>query len=237
MYDHMILAPQMRAMYNGSGFYNVGDWSRMPSTLGEACHAMVNRHVDQVDKQLNPKRILDVACGLGKTSSVIAQHFPDAKLTGINISENQIQYAKEHYNEVDFIVMDATNMQFPSGHFDLLISIEAVFHFDSRTDFIEEAYRILRPGGQLVFTDILFHNTDWVGKWSVPQANLVTDIEHYRQLFTHAGFKAMLCEDITAISVKGFCNHLRNAMAMDDLANGFENSILAYLLVSLRKPY
>lgn len=237
MYDNMILSPQMQDMYNGSGFYNVGDWGKAPSTLGAACHEMVSRHIEQVDKQLHPKSILDVACGLGKTSSVIAESFPGASVTGINISSNQVQYAKEHHNGIDFLVMDATDMQFPSGHFDLIISIEAVFHFNTRKDFIHEAYRILRPGGQLVFTDILFHNTDWVGKWSVPSANLVTDVEAYQQLFIDAGFQVTLCEDITALSVKGFCNHLRSAMGMHELANGFENSILAYLLVSLQKPY
>ena len=235
MYDNMILAPEMRAMYGNSGFYNVGDWSKDPKTLDVACHELVITHLDRVEKYSNPMKILDAGCGLGSGSAIIARRFSTAGVVAINVSEKQISFARQRYAGIDFQVMDATRMNFPPDYFDLIISIEAAFHFDTRTDFLKNAFSILRPGGQLIFSDILFNDTSWVGEWSVPGANLVTDTKDYKRLCTDTGFQLMACEDITPSSIKGFCNYLRNAAPMTALADGLESSVIAYLLVSLKK--
>lgn len=235
MYDHMILATEMRAMYGDSGFYNVGNWTTNPATLDAACRELVIKHLDQVEKHSNPMKILDAGCGLGGGSGVIARRFSEAHVVAINVSEKQVLFAQQRFPGIDFKVMDATKMNFPDDYFDLIISVEAVFHFDTRIDFLQNAFRLLRPGGQLVFSDILFNNTDWVGKWSVPEANLITDIKDYTKLCTDAGFKVMNCVDITTSSIKGFCNYLRNVLNMTTLADGLEHSVKTYLLVSLKK--
>ena len=235
MYDNMILAPEMRAMYGNSGFYNVGKWTKDPKTLAIACQELVIAHLDQVEKNSNPVKILDAGCGLGSGSAIIARQFSKAGVVAINVSEKQVSTARERYAGIDFQVMDATKMNFPSDYFDLIISVEAAFHFDTRTDFLKDAFRILRPGGQLILSDILFNNTFWVGEWSVPGANLVTDIKDYKRLYTDTGFQLMTCEDITQSSIKGFCNYLRNDATMAALADGLESSVIAYLFVSLKK--
>ncbi|WP_406826883.1 SAM-dependent methyltransferase [Pedobacter sp. KACC 23697] len=235
-YDHMILSDAMKAMYGYSGFYNVGDWTNHPSTLEAACNALVIKHLDLVAMPQDPVRILDAGCGLGMGAGVIAQRFGKAHVVGINISEKQISFAQEVHAGIDFRVMDATRMEFPDENFDLIISVEAAFHFDTRKDFLDCAYRKLRPGGQLIFSDMLLNNTEWVGSWSVPAANLITDINDYTQLCTAAGFQLHQCNDIKNSSINGFCNHLRNVMQLTDLANGLENSVIAYLLTSLKKP-
>ena len=234
-YDHMILSDAMKAMYGNSGFYNVGDWTTNPSNLETACEALVIKHLDLVAIPQDPIMILDAGCGLGKGSGVIAQRFGNAHVVGINISEKQISFAQEAHAGIDFQVMDATRMEFPDEHFDLIISIEAAFHFDTRKDFLDCAYQKLRPGGQLIFSDMLLNNTEWVGSWSVPAANLITDINDYTKLCIAAGFRLLQCNDIKNSSIKGFCNHLRNAMQLTDLADGLENSVIAYLLTSLKK--
>ncbi|AMP98148.1 hypothetical protein AY601_1224 [Pedobacter cryoconitis] len=233
-YDHMILSDAMKAMYGNSGFYNVGDWTNNPSTLEAACEALVNKHLDQVAMQ-DPISILDAGCGLGTGSDVIARRFGNAHVVGINISEKQISFAQEVHAGIDFRVMDATRMEFPDEHFDLIISVEAAFHFDTRKDFLDCAYRKLRPGGQLIFSDMLLNNTDWVGNWSVPDANLITDLNDYTELCTGAGFQLLQCTDIKHFSIQGFCNYLRTSMQLTTLADGLENSVIAYLLTSLKK--
>lgn len=234
-YDHMILSETMKAMYGNSGFYNVGDWTNNHATLEAACEALVIKHLDQVAMQQDPIRILDAGCGLGTGSSVIARRFSNAHVVGINISEKQISFAQEVHAGIDFQVMDATRMEFPDEYFDLIVSVEAAFHFDTRKDFLDCAYRKLRPGGQLIFSDMLLNNTDWVGNWSVPAANLITDINNYTKLCIGAGFQLLQCIDIKHFSIKGFCNYLRTSMQLTDLADGLEDSVIAYLLTSLKK--
>lgn len=236
-YDHNILSESIQTMYDKSGFYNVGEWSDNPARLKNACESLVIKHLDQVQSCLNPQKILDTGCGLGSGTGIIAKLYKDAHVVGINISEKQVSFAKKTNPDIDFQVMDATKMLFPTASFDLIISVEAAFHFNTRKDFLEQAYRMLRPGGQLIFSDMLFHNTEWVGSWSVPAENLITDINIYKKACVDIGFEILQCRDIKATTLSGFCSYLRQTEKMNELAEGFENSVIAYLLTSLKKDH
>lgn len=234
-YDHNILSTAIQKMYEKSGFYNVGTWESSPKSLKNACQALVRKHLELVDENSKIKKILDVGCGLGSTTNLIAQNFKNAEIIGINISEKQIAVAKDIYPDLDFQVMDATNLEFQDESYDLIISIEAAFHFNTRKDFLQQAFRVLRTGGQLIFTDMLFHNTNWVGNWSVPEANLVTDITLYNEMCQNVGFKLLSLQNIKNTTIKGFCQYLRQVENMSELANGLEESVIAYLITSLKK--
>lgn len=236
MYDRMILAPAMRALYGHSGFYNVGYWNPPAASLEGACRSLIQAHLDCVESPGEIRRILDVGCGLGSGSAAMASHFSRAWVTAINLSAAQIAYARQQHPLIDFQVMDACRMGFSTAHFDLILSVEAVFHFNTRADFLKEAFRVLHPGGQLIFSDILFTHTEWVGKWSVPEANLVMNTADYDQQCRSVGFEIQQRSDITAVSWAGFCEYLRTVAGMPELADGLQKSVLAYLLVSLRKP-
>ena len=230
----MILSPVMRELYNNSAFYNVGYWENTAILLKDACLSLVEKHIALVSTE-KPLHILDVGCSLGATTNAIKEKFPNANVTGINISERQISYAREHYLTCNFEVMDAAQLSFPEDHFDLIISVEAVFHFQTRERFLKEANRVLKTEGELIFTDILLHDSHWVGNWSVPKENMLRSVELYQQLLQKTTFSIGVFEDITANSWMGFCEHIRKNKNMIALANGLQESIIAYLLMKLKK--
>ncbi|QDZ18136.1 S-adenosyl-L-methionine-dependent methyltransferase [Chloropicon primus] len=107
-----------------------------------------------VDSGAEPKNILDVGCGIGGTSRYLARKFPNARVTGITISEAQVKRATELAKEqglanVEFKLVDALNMSFEDDQFDLVWGCESGEHMPDKRRYVEEMTRVLAPGGNL----------------------------------------------------------------------------------------
>ncbi len=55
----------------------------------------------------NPKKIIDIGCGPGNSTEVLANRFPDAYILGVDNSKDMIAKAKENYSHLDFSICDA----------------------------------------------------------------------------------------------------------------------------------
>jgi len=86
----------------------------------------------------------------------LTQTYAPEMITGINISDAQIADARALAPSCTFQVMNATKLDFPHNHFDAVICIEGACHFDTRDQFLEEAHRVLKPGGSLAMSDMFF---------------------------------------------------------------------------------
>jgi ubiquinone/menaquinone biosynthesis C-methylase UbiE len=151
-------------------------------------------------------RILDVACGKGATTAYLLKDFAAENVFGSNISEKQLETARKRAPEATFLLMDAVQLDFEDNYFDHIICVEAVFHFETREKFLEEALRVLRPGGFLVLSDILL--TDWGRQhilWGIAESNGDLRAEHYRDLCLDKGFSEALVEDVTRQSWECHC--------------------------------
>jgi tocopherol O-methyltransferase len=99
--------------------------------------------------------ILDVGCGIGGSTLYLAQKF-NAKATGITLSPVQANRAMARAQEAnlssqaDFKVADALDMPFDDASFDLVWSLESGEHMPDKQVFLQECFRILKPGGTLI---------------------------------------------------------------------------------------
>lgn len=189
-YDRELLHPVMRSFYDGSPFYNVGFRNFPDEGQTMASHRLVDLLLSWVPE--SPTRALDVACGLGATTAAIKNRWPHCEVAGINISAQQIEHAKKNAPQCSFRKMDATSLDFPDETFDLILCVEAAFHFDSRRDFLHEAFRTLRKGGTLLLADILFHDTPEAEKttiWPVTKANAVEGMADYLEVLRDCGLE------------------------------------------------
>ena len=97
-------------------------------------------------------QILDVGCGIGGSSLYLAQKFK-AQAVGITLSPVQASRATERVQEaglataVKFQVADALDMPFANDTFDLVWSMESGEHMPDKEKFLQECYRVLKPGG------------------------------------------------------------------------------------------
>lgn len=99
--------------------------------------------------------ILDVGCGIGGSSLYLAGKY-NASATGITLSPVQATRAKQRAAEfglsdrANFQVADALNMPFADNSFDLIWSLESGEHMPDKVKFLQECYRVLKPGGTMI---------------------------------------------------------------------------------------
>lgn len=99
------------------------------------------------------RRILDLGTGIGQLAVTMKERFPNAEVHGIDIAAPMLRYAHMRASElgvdVNFSQRLAEDTQYPSNHFDIVISY-IMFHevtAEASRQIIAEAHRILRPGG------------------------------------------------------------------------------------------
>ncbi|MEM7715541.1 MAG: methyltransferase domain-containing protein [Cyanobacteria bacterium P01_A01_bin.68] len=111
------------------------------------------------------ENILDVGCGIGGSSLYLAEKF-NANATGITLSPVQAGRASERAIEfglqdrTNFQVADALNMPFEDNSFDLVWSLESGEHMPEKQKFLQECYRVLKPGGKLILVTWCHRSTD-----------------------------------------------------------------------------
>lgn len=150
---------------------------------------------DLVFKMLNIKksmRILDVGCGTGNFSFKLAEL--GCQVTGIDVSEEMLAIAKakasEHINNIDFLKMDVTDLNFADNTFDIAISM-AAFEFIADTgQALDEMFRVVKTGGQILVGTIA-GDSQW-GEFykSKPlRENTVFKYAHFKTLREMKGWK------------------------------------------------
>ncbi len=108
-----------------------------------------------LDKLPRGSRVLDVGCGIGGSSRILANYY-GFNVTGITISPAQVKRAKEltpYECKCNFKVMDALDLKFEEGTFDGVWSVEAGAHMNNKTKFADQMLKTLRPGGYLALAD------------------------------------------------------------------------------------
>lgn len=101
-----------------------------------------------------PRKILDIGCGPGNSTHVLAQKFPHACIIGIDSSENMIQVAKSSSidldADLDFMICDAAS-GLPSleTNYDIVFSNAAIQWIPRHEELLRNMMARLRPGGIL----------------------------------------------------------------------------------------
>lgn len=115
------------------------------------------------------ERILDVGCGRGAVLLMAAQHLTTGRAAGVDLWRSADQsgnsagatrrnaIAEGVADRVELHTGDMTALPFEANSFDLVVSSLAIHNIRERArreKAINEAVRVLRPGGRLMIADI-----------------------------------------------------------------------------------
>lgn len=99
--------------------------------------------------------VLEVGCGTGAVTRLLAERPEVKKVTGIDPSSIFVEKARSlnTHPHVEFVVGDGRDLPFSGQAFDMVVFHTVLGHMPAPERFLEEAGRVLRKGGQLAIFD------------------------------------------------------------------------------------
>lgn len=117
----------------------------------------IARMLAQFISTYKSKDILELATGRGANATYLAKRFPEARTTGIDISDAQLSLAHKKARRVKNYVPQKGDYhdlsRFESASFDLVYVVEALCYSTRKEVILAEVYRVLRPGGLFIVFD------------------------------------------------------------------------------------
>lgn len=205
-------------------YMNYGLWLDENDTLATANRNLIQFMSNLILKHLpapttgsnaKPRAILmlDVGCGYGTQDieflNLLKPQLDTLCIEAIDIAETQIEYANQNRADnnipaktLTYKVGDAMELatSYKKAQFDILVSVETAFHYNSRRNFFKSIPPLLNPAGLFVICDLVLTDTFAVTQTKfmtnlvlnffidclhIPRVNLISEAEFKHELAEH----------------------------------------------------
>lgn len=169
---------------------------------------------------LTGKKGLDIGCGLGGIDFLLIQQFGARFVQGIDVETSLIDRARNAASRadldarLDFKLVTPGPLPFRDDEFDFVFSKDSMVHIPDKLACYQEIRRVLKPGGQLVFSD-------WFGSADPPTAAMPQWLEIVGLTF-QLGTLGKAIDEISALgfaAVEGrdrnhwYCQYMQEELA------------------------
>jgi len=161
---------------------------------------MIEGHIDVTEQIIDQMqiqssdRVLDLGCGIGWATRLLAQRVEEGSAVGVDISNEMIDRARSHDSNppnLSFLNSPASALPFKDNYFDKVLSIESLYYYPDPLAALREVFRVLLGGGRAFFMVNLYVENEgshhWLEKLKVP-VHLLSESQ-YRTILTDVGFR------------------------------------------------
>lgn len=127
-------------------------------------------------------------------------------MTGVDISEAQVEAARQNVPEASFRRGDISEIDFPAGSFDGVTAFYAISHLprDEHGALFERIARWLVPRGLFLATLGANDSPDWTGEWlGRPMFFSAYDADTNRRMLMDAGFELLIDDVLETLEPDG----------------------------------
>ena len=154
-------------------------------------------------------RVLDVGCGNGTTAAWLCRA-TGARVTGIDLSGVRVENAvaaltqtPELAGRLAFEKASAAELPFADGAFTHVWSQATIYHVPEKVQALQEAHRVLEPGGALIFDDLTKPKADIspaAREFVYDRLLFDTDFSFYSYIETlrEIGFRVLQARDLSS---------------------------------------
>ncbi|HKJ74135.1 MAG TPA: methyltransferase domain-containing protein [Alphaproteobacteria bacterium] len=200
-------ADNFYAIIWGGEDIHIGLYESPAEPIRDASHKTVLRMAERLEGLKPGTRVLDVGAGFGGAARVIAKKY-GAHVTCLNLSEvenerNRKLTAEQGLSDLVNVVHGSfEEIPEPDNSFDFVWSQDAILHSGNRKQVLKEIARVLKPGGQFIFTDPM--QADNLKDESVLapiydriHLDSLGSFAFYREKLGKLGFEEVMIEDLT----------------------------------------
>lgn len=151
-------------------------------------------------------RVCDLGTGPGQIAIAIAESSEELTVVGIDAATTMLAIAVQRRDRSDareritFVLSDAKSLDLPSGSFDAVVSNTVLHHIPIPTEFLEEARRLLKPGGVLLIRDLFRPETPEAVEELI-ERHAADEPERSRELFRASLHAALTQKELRAAAL------------------------------------
>jgi len=145
--------------------------------------------------------VLDVGCGAGWLSRLLAERVPEGRVIGMDISDEMIRRARrasaEHHNLM-FVAGEVEAIPWEANFFSHAISVESAYYWPDQPAGLREIFRVLRPGGAAWILINYYRDNPHCQQWGklLPVPTHLFSAEEWGGHFRSAGFEGVTQERV-----------------------------------------
>ena len=192
---------------------NIKDIQEATNRKSELIYKLIKKWYSILNKDRSYIRIADFGAGMGGTSRIIYKKFCsdyfNIKKLHIDCYDLSVKQCEENITNNIKIDIDAyiqvfnrsyCDIELPNETYDIIISEDSFLHIKDKPRLFKEIYRLLMPGGLLIFSDIILteeHNPNSLEDiYKRVNINSMETHTSYRQLANEAGLYYYSCIDM-----------------------------------------